>query len=326
MGCSDYKKCPFKLSLPPGTLYASVLPQSCEKCNSGIKIMHFKFKKGAVLPALGTECSSCVVCDPNMREMIEQCNTAQNIRVFYQALEAGPVFTVGGGSGSSSSGSGTMNDRRGGGQQNNNNSSSSFLSDSYTNFSRGLGTSSTPSAPYKSSSSSMSTRTAASVTTTTTVTVDESAPVCSHGQPCVKRTTTKEGPNKGREFYVCGLPREEQCKTFVWADEVGQQSNVMSGSHYSTGGASARKRDLSSYQTTNPTAASSLTCFACNEPGHFATNCPNKTQGGGNYSGNFSKTPSYSRKGGNSGGSSYSKGKSFSKAKPKSRKKKDDDD
>ncbi|XP_058653075.1 endonuclease 8-like 3 isoform X3 [Onychostoma macrolepis] len=44
-------------------------------------------------------------------------------------------------------------------------------------------------------------------------------PCCkSHHRPCTLRVVTKEGENKGRQFYTCSLPRETQCNFFEWAD------------------------------------------------------------------------------------------------------------
>ncbi|KAG9347022.1 hypothetical protein JZ751_005949 [Albula glossodonta] len=44
-------------------------------------------------------------------------------------------------------------------------------------------------------------------------------PYCvTHRRPCVLRVVRKEGENKGRQFYVCSLPRETQCEFFEWAD------------------------------------------------------------------------------------------------------------
>lgn len=44
-------------------------------------------------------------------------------------------------------------------------------------------------------------------------------PCCkSHHRPCTQRVVTKEGENKGRQFYTCSLPRETQCNFFEWAD------------------------------------------------------------------------------------------------------------
>ncbi|XP_057206157.1 endonuclease 8-like 3 isoform X2 [Triplophysa rosa] len=44
-------------------------------------------------------------------------------------------------------------------------------------------------------------------------------PCCkSHHRPCALRVVTKDGENKGRQFYTCSLPRETQCNFFEWAD------------------------------------------------------------------------------------------------------------
>ncbi|KAG7328774.1 hypothetical protein KOW79_006948 [Hemibagrus wyckioides] len=44
-------------------------------------------------------------------------------------------------------------------------------------------------------------------------------PCCTtHHRPAVLRVVTKEGENKGRQFYTCPLPRGSQCHFFQWAD------------------------------------------------------------------------------------------------------------
>jgi len=49
------------------------------------------------------------------------------------------------------------------------------------------------------------------------------APLCKgHSQPCILRTVKKEGPNKGRQFWVCCKPEgpknhpEARCDHFIW--------------------------------------------------------------------------------------------------------------
>ncbi|XP_049608643.1 DNA-(apurinic or apyrimidinic site) endonuclease 2 [Syngnathus scovelli] len=51
------------------------------------------------------------------------------------------------------------------------------------------------------------------------------APTCKvHGEPCVLRTVRKEGPNVGRQFFVCARPQghvsnpEARCNFFAWVD------------------------------------------------------------------------------------------------------------
>lgn len=45
-------------------------------------------------------------------------------------------------------------------------------------------------------------------------------PICyGHHLEAKLRTVSRKGRNKGRKFYCCPLPREEQCKFFLWEDE-----------------------------------------------------------------------------------------------------------
>ena len=39
-----------------------------------------------------------------------------------------------------------------------------------------------------------------------------------HQKPCVKKTVSKEGPNKLRLFWTCSLPKVKSCGHFSWAD------------------------------------------------------------------------------------------------------------
>ncbi|XP_029291533.1 DNA-(apurinic or apyrimidinic site) endonuclease 2 [Cottoperca gobio] len=47
-----------------------------------------------------------------------------------------------------------------------------------------------------------------------------------HGEPCVLRTVKKEGPNMGKQFFVCARPQghasnpEARCNFFAWVDKV----------------------------------------------------------------------------------------------------------
>ncbi|XP_054648551.1 endonuclease 8-like 3 isoform X2 [Dunckerocampus dactyliophorus] len=54
---------------------------------------------------------------------------------------------------------------------------------------------------------------------TTAGTQHASPPCCSsHGHPTLLRVVHKNGDSKGRQFYVCSLPREAKCNFFEWAD------------------------------------------------------------------------------------------------------------
>ncbi len=45
-------------------------------------------------------------------------------------------------------------------------------------------------------------------------------PACNCGDTSVLRTVGKDGPNKGREFWVCPKPRGEDCGYFLWNDDA----------------------------------------------------------------------------------------------------------
>ena len=47
---------------------------------------------------------------------------------------------------------------------------------------------------------------------------DTRFPLCpDHGKPCTIRTVLKVGPNNGRKFFACKMPKNKQCKFFEWA-------------------------------------------------------------------------------------------------------------
>ena len=54
-------------------------------------------------------------------------------------------------------------------------------------------------------------------------------------------TVQKEGPNKGRTFYCCAKPREQQCGFFQWADEDPNQGRGSNSSRGGRGGFSRGK-------------------------------------------------------------------------------------
>lgn len=53
---------------------------------------------------------------------------------------------------------------------------------------------------------------------TSTMNEDEDGPKCKCGNGAVKRTVRKEGPNKGKQFWVCRKAQGDQCRFFEWAD------------------------------------------------------------------------------------------------------------
>lgn len=49
---------------------------------------------------------------------------------------------------------------------------------------------------------------------------------CAHNEIAKKVQTKKPGPNKGRYFYTCARPMNEQCKFFQWETEGDEPLNV----------------------------------------------------------------------------------------------------
>lgn len=135
----------------------------------------------------------------------------------------------------------------------------------------------------------------------------ESSRRCCCGAAAVRLQVKKEGPNTGRWFYKCSKPQHEQpprCqKFFEWDDGQGSGLNGPSGGAPSassglsapsgpgapgaqsgpggSGGSSWTAGQTHGEQSAQGMAASprrSSTggdiCFKCNQPGHWAKNCP----------------------------------------------------
>lgn len=88
-------------------------------------------------------------------------------------------------------------------------------------------------------------------TTTAPAALVPDAPQCGCGSTCRVQTVSKEGPNKGRQFFTCSKPREQQCKFFEWFSEGTAVAAA----------ASARP---------------GFVCSICRGDGHSARSCPNK--------------------------------------------------
>lgn len=55
-------------------------------------------------------------------------------------------------------------------------------------------------------------------TTNVAVNTEPNEMNCKCNQEAKLITVKKEGPNKGRQFYACAKPQNEQCDFFEWAD------------------------------------------------------------------------------------------------------------
>ena len=78
---------------------------------------------------------------------------------------------------------------------------------------------------------------------------------CTYVYPC-RRTVQKDGPNKGRDFYTCPKPRDDQCGFFEWADDL----PAVGDSQASSSGAGKKRAPP--------------TCSLCRQQGHTKRTCP----------------------------------------------------
>uniref|UniRef100_A0A1B0EZY4 DNA topoisomerase n=1 Tax=Phlebotomus papatasi TaxID=29031 RepID=A0A1B0EZY4_PHLPP len=236
--CMDYPNCKSVMWLNDFVKEATVSSESCRQCGPDTKKLSIKFKQRNALIYLGVdtpEYTSCLLCDSNLRSLL-------GINLEDLSREGGS------GDGNSSArsrdvpSSGYSSDR-----------SSTVSSRSNNVPSRN---NSVPSRGYGSqrggNSSSRSTT---------------NCPKCS--QPLKKLTVRKDGPNHGREFFLCPTP-DNPCKTFIWADEVPQNPGNRDSppppaprSSGSRGGASTTGRPRQKRK-----------CAICRREGHTRNNCP----------------------------------------------------
>ncbi|XP_070580775.1 DNA topoisomerase 3-alpha-like [Ptychodera flava] len=108
--------------------------------------------------------------------------------------------------------------------------------------------------------------------------------VCRCNQPAVKRTVQKEGPNKGREFWTCPKPRDNQCGFFEWTDGVGNTNAGFGGNSRGFGnsgrGRGGQRSNWNSRNENdgggNPKKRKTVTCGICGQEGHTRRTCPQR--------------------------------------------------
>ncbi|CED85438.1 prokaryotic type i dna topoisomerase [Phaffia rhodozyma] len=98
---------------------------------------------------------------------------------------------------------------------------------------------------------------------------------CQCNLTAVQRTVNKEGPNKGRVFWVCPNSEAARCKFFEWDDE-----RINGGGANGGGGSIRSGPNRSSDRGGGPTNGGGTTgeCFKCNQPGHWAISVTTPTK------------------------------------------------
>ncbi|CAJ1345358.1 unnamed protein product [Effrenium voratum] len=91
---------------------------------------------------------------------------------------------------------------------------------------------------------------------------DPLGPPCACGVPSVRRIVQKEGQNKGRPFNIC---MKRSCDFFAWGDEEPRAGGALPTPVRAPRGEGG--------------GGGGDVCFQCNQPGHWASACPNKAGG-----------------------------------------------
>lgn len=129
--------------------------------------------------------------------------------------------------------------------------------------------------------------------------------ICNCGVSATVRTVSKDGPNKGRPFAVCGSQnKESKCQFFSWQDEINApiekgtskfghstqcQCGMVAVREVTRTGANQGRSYLRCSKTVKrcgffewedgqasmapPKSNTSLTCYKCGQGGHFSNNC-----------------------------------------------------
>lgn len=114
---------------------------------------------------------------------------------------------------------------------------------------------------------------------------DDGIEKCYCALPCVKRTVSKEGANKGKTFFACskGMTDPEKCNFFKWEDEteddMANRFQISGSNNRSNNTFQGSKQSVKRpYNEKNPTgnAPKKRKCGLCGEEGHTRKTCPHK--------------------------------------------------
>ncbi|KAG2449310.1 hypothetical protein HYH02_005466 [Chlamydomonas schloesseri] len=127
---------------------------------------------------------------------------------------------------------------------------------------------------------------------------------CGCGEPCPVKTSNSAN-NPGRQFFACPKMRDDptRCRFFVWADEMdknggGAPGGGGAGGYGGGGGGYGGGGGGGGY---GGGGGGGGVCYVCQQPGHFASACPQKGAGGGG-GGGYGGRSSFGAGGGGGGG------------------------
>ncbi|KAM7428568.1 hypothetical protein ABFA07_020472 [Porites harrisoni] len=237
IGCEGYPRCRSSAFFPKFVLEATVHESLCPNCQPGdVHKISFKFKRGSVPPMMPLEYVGCVGgCDDTLRELLDLKDLTR-----LPSDSGGANFSGRGGrnpqSGSRGKkqpigrGQSTINNPRGGGNQLSTRPAQRRTAQTVQtnrNEGRNITTSGPAWQQYNGNSSSFLTGSGFNQFPSEGYfggQDNENCVVCTCGQPAVKLTVRKDGPNKGRPFYKCSN-RDGGCDFFLWADDSGCSSS-----------------------------------------------------------------------------------------------------
>ncbi|KAJ2881346.1 DNA topoisomerase 3-alpha, partial [Coemansia asiatica] len=192
IGCTSYPQCRRAIWIPDSVASISVGSEVCPSClrdpGGSAKMVDVRFKHGSVPPGVPKQYSGCVRgCDELLNEIFDIRQTR-----------------------GSSSGNDRMLSRASSAQPVHSIDSNQTEPHRYNQQQQQQQQQQYPARPQPSSSSA-------------NVPLSNN-PLCNCGTLSVQRVTTKEGPNKGRAFFVCSKPQDARCEFFQWVDQPSSSS------------------------------------------------------------------------------------------------------
>lgn len=217
VACNHYPSCKTTLWLPKAVRFARTTDRICKPCatsNRHIRMLKVTCNRRQLMPGMPANFFACIRCDAHLTDLgmrkglkpgctHPQCNGAEsNNTSMNESSNQSHVA------------------RRSGGRS----LTHTQLMDSHETLIQELAGAASNSDSIQSRMLSRPAKRKITVgrrlTSDKTESGKRATHVCpGHQKPCVQRTVRKEGANQGRKFWVCSMPRAEQCRCFIWDDE-----------------------------------------------------------------------------------------------------------